>query len=181
MGKISKSLQRKTGAAGQIEEMTRLLQASAAWLAGVDPRTLRDAPVARRDDGRYDARAVCRWLVERAGGSTGAAGANAAYLEARARRQHSLADIAAMRAKRECGELIERVESDREQVLIAMAFKNALTALPRQLAVRLYGLPAGEIEQVLRTQCNSILRALSDGRVFDADGNLVNDGGPKTG
>jgi hypothetical protein len=147
--------------AEQIAVMGRLNQVAAAWLAGLSPRTLRDAPLQRDEAGRYDARVILDWEASRRAPATSGEPSAERYTPDQLRRQKALADICEMARDKQRGKLMDRAEFERTQIEIAITFKRSLEGLGRQMAMRLVGQPALEIERIIKERCHDILLCLA--------------------
>lgn len=110
---------------------------------------------------------VIKWLQQRErelAGGVSHPGPDGKFTSSQLRRQKALADMAEDERDRRRGEVFLKVEVEAREVQIAQAFRASILGLPREMAGRLQGLNAGEIEKALRDRCTAVLRCLSECR-----------------
>ncbi|MCE9544283.1 MAG: hypothetical protein K8T25_01980 [Planctomycetia bacterium] len=140
----------KTNTSQQIATMQALSQASAAWLAGRSPRTLRDSAAPREPSGGYDARALVEWLLAEAsaGETMLATGAESESLE---RYRAAKAKIAELDCAERMGQVIAVEELNMWLGRACGILRNASIKIGKQfgpIAQQIHNDAIGEFDRI---------------------------------
>lgn len=149
-----------------------ITQSELARRLGVSRAAVNQAVKAGRitlaDDGRLDSvQAIEQWrsntrAVAERGAPAKARGGQPKYASARARKEHHLANIAAIQEAKLAGELMQADEVVGAIANAATTFRCTLEGMPDRLAARIVGKSEGEISAMLAVEMESALEALSN-------------------